>query len=54
MAIRQGGVNQMVCLPQELKTWIAEQAKTHWTSQNAEIIRCIRVAKDQQPEKAVG
>jgi len=51
---REGGSQQMVHLPQELKSWIVEQAKVNWTSQNAEIIRCIRLAKDRQPEKAAG
>lgn len=44
---RDGGVNFMVCLPEADKAWIKAQAKANFSSQNAEIIRCIRLAKSQ-------
>lgn len=50
---REGGVNFVVCLPEADKAWILAQAKANFTSQNAEVIRCIRVAKNQQ-EQAPG
>jgi hypothetical protein len=50
---RQGGVNVLVCLPEEEKAWLVAQAKHNFTSQSAEILRCIRAAKGQ-PERAAG
>jgi len=44
---RDGGVNVMVVLPEAEKAWLVEQAKHNFTSQSAEVLRCIRVAKAQ-------
>lgn len=38
-------------LPDDLKAWIAEQAKQNASSQNSEIVRCIR---DRQISLATG
>lgn len=53
---REGGVNFMVCLPEADKAWIKAQAKANFSSQNSEIVKCIRLAKRQQQlqEQAAG
>jgi hypothetical protein len=45
---REGGINFLACLPEEDKEWIKAQAKANFSSQNAEIVKCIRLAKRQQ------
>ena len=37
-------------LPKELKEWLTEKAKENYTSQNDEIIRCLK--EQQKNEKA--
>ena len=45
---REGGVNFLVCLPEADKAWIQAQAKANFSSHNADIVKCIRLAKRQQ------
>lgn len=37
-------------LPEELKEWIKAESDRNGSSQNSEIIRAIRAAKDRHPE----
>lgn len=50
------GARVALRIPEDLKAWLAQEAERTWTSQNAQVIRAIRLAKaqDQQPERAVG
>jgi len=53
--MKQQAIKVMVCIPQDMKSWLEQEAERNWTSQNAEVIRAIRSRMDQeQPGKAVG
>ncbi|MBR0691592.1 Arc family DNA-binding protein [Bradyrhizobium lablabi] len=45
----------LVRLPDEIKAWLAQEASRNASSQNSEIIRCIRARMDMlQQAKAAG
>ena len=52
---QEHGIKVLIRIPQEMKSWLEEEAKRNWTSQNAEVIRAIRSRIDsEQPERATG
>jgi hypothetical protein len=53
--MKQQAIKVMARIPQDMKSWLEQEAERNWTSQNAEVIRAIRSRMDQeQPAKAVG
>ncbi|NKJ03450.1 Arc family DNA-binding protein [Rhizobium sp. SG741] len=47
----RGAPGILVRMPEELKTFLADQAARYGSSQNSEIIRCIRERMDRVTEK---
>lgn len=52
MSRKSEAVRVMARLPQEQKLWIEQQAERNLTSQNAEIVRAIRLRMDAEQEPA--
>jgi len=42
----------MLRLPPDQKTWLENEARRHWMSQNAMVVRAIRQAMEAEQEKA--
>ncbi len=43
----------MLRLPPEAKLWLTKQARRHSSSQNSEIVRCIRERMDRETAASV-
>jgi len=48
--IRKDGSVLQVCLPPDVKDWVAREAGRNFSSQNAKVVRALRATMDQHTE----
>jgi hypothetical protein len=47
---QEAAVKILARVPPDVKTWLEQQARRNWTSQNAELIRAVRsMIESEQP-----